>query len=137
MNWKLILQLSMFALAMGIATVFVIPSNIEPFFWITIFLVCAYFIAKRCAHRYFIHGVVLGLVNSVWVTASHALLFNNYIANHAAEADMMKSMPLPDSPRLMMAVVGPLIGLVSGLVIGLFVLIARKLVKPAETPLLS
>jgi hypothetical protein len=30
MNWKLIIQLSMFGLAMGIATVFVIPSNIEP-----------------------------------------------------------------------------------------------------------
>jgi uncharacterized membrane protein len=33
MNWKLIFLLSLFGLAMAIATVFVIPSNIEPLFW--------------------------------------------------------------------------------------------------------
>ena len=131
MNWKLILQLSIFAFAMGIATVFVLPSNVEPVFWLAIFLVCAYFLARRCPNRHFIHGVVLGLVNSVWVTASHILLFSQYIANHGAEAEMMKSMPLPDSPRLMMALVGPVIGLVSGVIIGLFSLLAKKLVKPA------
>jgi hypothetical protein len=47
MNWKLIFQLSLFGLAMGIATVFVIPSNIEPAFWLVIFLICAYLIAKQ------------------------------------------------------------------------------------------
>ena len=33
-------------LAMGIATVFVIPSNIEPWFWRLIFGVCAFLIAR-------------------------------------------------------------------------------------------
>jgi hypothetical protein len=32
MDWKLILGLSLFGLAMAIATVFVIPSSIEPVF---------------------------------------------------------------------------------------------------------
>ncbi len=40
MNGKLILQLSMFGLAMGLATVFFIPSSIEPAFWLAIFVVC-------------------------------------------------------------------------------------------------
>ena len=62
MNWKLILQLSLFGLAMGLATVFLIPSK-------------------------------------------------------------------PDSPRLMMAMMGPVIGVVSGLVLGLFAFVAGKLVK--------
>ena len=57
MNWKLITQLSMFGLGMGIATVFV-----------------------------------------------------------------------PDSPRLMMALIGPVIGVVSGLVLELFAIVASKLV---------
>lgn len=43
---------------------------------------------------------------------------------------MMSSMPLPNSPRLMMACVGPIIGIVSGGIIGLFAYVARKLVKP-------
>src|SRR5438132_7993485 len=98
---------------MGVATVFLIPSNIEPVFWLPIFLICAYFIARACARGKFVHGLMLGLVNSVWVTASHIVLFNQYLATHAAEAEMMKTMPLPDSPRVMMTIVGPVIGLVT------------------------
>jgi uncharacterized membrane protein len=40
---------------------------------------------------------------------------------------MMSSMPLPDSPRLMMLLVGPVVGAVSGAVIGLFAVVAGKL----------
>ena len=129
MNWKLILQLSLSGLAMGIATVFFVPSNIEPAFWFAIFLVCAYIIAKQAPAKPFLHGLFLGLANCVWITASHILLFDRYIANHPREAAMMTSMPLPDSPRLMMAMTGPIVGLVSGLVLGLFGLVARKLLK--------
>jgi hypothetical protein len=46
MDWKLILQLSLFGLAMAIATVFVIPPTVEPAFRLVIFLICAYAIAK-------------------------------------------------------------------------------------------
>ncbi|MCU1304934.1 MAG: hypothetical protein JWQ87_5218 [Candidatus Sulfotelmatobacter sp.] len=128
MNWKLILQLSLFGLAMGIATVFLIPSNIEPAFWLAIFLVCAYFISQRTGRPFF-HGLLLGLANSVWITASHILFFDQYIAHHPREAAMMSSMPLPDSPRLMMALTGPVVGLVSGGIIGLIAIAARKLLK--------
>ena len=128
MNWKLILQLSMFGLAMGIGTVFLIPSNIEPIFWLVIFVVCAYFIAKRSGGRYFLHGLLVSLVNSVWITTAHVALFGSYVANHQKEAKMMASMPLPDSPRLMMALTGPIIGIVSGLILGIFAIVAGKLV---------
>jgi hypothetical protein len=128
LNWKLIFLLSGFGLVMGIATVFLIPSKIEPMFWLAIFIVCAYFISKQ-TEKPFSHGLFVGLANSVWITASHILFFNQYIANHPREAEMMSSMPLPDSPRVMMALIGPVVGLVSGVVIGLFALAARKLLK--------
>jgi hypothetical protein len=129
MNWKLILQLSLFGLAMGIATVYVIPSNIEPAFWLVIFLICAYIFAKVRPPNLFLHGLLLGLVNSVWITAAHILLYDSYIAHHTQEAAMMQSRPLPVSPRVLMAVIGPLIGLISGVVLGLFALGASKLIK--------
>ena len=131
MDWKLIFQLSLFGLAMGIATVFLIPSNIEPAFWLVIFIVCAYIIAKKLTHKHFLHGLLVSIVNSVWITSAHVLLFNQYVANHPKEAGMMSSMPMPDSPRLMMACMGPIFGIVSGLVLGLFALIASKFVKPS------
>ena len=129
MNWKLILQLSLFGLVMAIATVFVIPSNIEPICWLVIFTVCAYLIAKNCTEKYFLNGLFISLLNAVWITAAHILLYDIYIAKHAQEAAMMTKMPISVSPKLMMLVTGPVIGFVSGLILGLFAFIASKIVK--------
>ena len=126
MNWKVVFGLSMYGLAMGILTVFLIPSKVEPLLWLTIFGLSAYTIAKRCSGKYFLHGLLVGLANCVWVTGSHVLLFARYLANHPREAAMMTTMPLPHSPRLMMALVGP--------VIGLFAVIAAKLAGRRSAP---
>ena len=133
LNGKLILALSMFGLAMGIATVFVIPSNIEPIFWLAIFVVCAYVIAKRAPGKLFLHGFLVSLVNCVWITGAHIALFDSYLARHANEAAMMAKMPMPDSPRLMMLLTGPVIGLISGVVLGLFSFVAGKLVQKSAS----
>lgn len=130
MDWKLIFGLSLFGLAMAIGTVFVIPSNVEPIFWLAIFLVCAFLIARKRPDRHFLHGLLVGIVNSIWITTAHIIFFSQYIANHPKEAAMMGSMPLPDSPRLMMACVGPIVGIISGAIIGLLAYVAAKLVKP-------
>lgn len=111
---------------MGVATVFAIPSKIEPLFWLAIFLISAYFIATRCARRYFLHGLFVSLCNSVWITASHILLFDRYVANHPEEIAMMASTPLAGSPRLMMALMAPVVGVVFGVVLGLFAVVASK-----------
>jgi hypothetical protein len=134
MDWKLIFQLSLFGLAMAFATVFLIPPNIEPMCWLVIFLTSAYVIAKRRPTGRFVHGLLLGLANSVWITAAHILLFDRYIAGHAQEAAMMKSMPLADAPRLMMAITGPVVGLISGIIIGLLALAASRLIRRPLAP---
>jgi len=132
MNWKLILQLSLFALGMGVATVFLIPSQIEPVFWLAIFVFCAYVISRNTT-RPFVHGLLLGLMNCVWIIAAHVVFVDQYLANHAREAEMMKSMPALDSPRLMMVMFGIPIGIVSGCIIGLIAVIASKFVKRSPT----
>jgi hypothetical protein len=48
------------------------------------------------------------------------------------EVAMMNSMPLPDSPRLVMALTGTVVGLISGAIIGLIALAARKLKRPSR-----
>ena len=128
MNTKLIFQLSLFGLAMGILTVW-LPSNIEPLFWLAIFIVCAYIIAQKCTSNYFMNGFLVSICNSVWITAFHIMFFETYLANHPDQAEMMNKMPMPDSPRLMMAITGPIVGIISGLVLGLFAFGASKLVK--------
>ena len=133
MNWNLIFKLSLFGLAMAFATVYFIPSNVEPFCWLAIFIICAYIIARNCSSQYFLHGFLVSLVNSVWITAAHILLFDKYIANHPREASMMNKMPMPDHPQLMMLITGPVVGVISGLILGLFAFAASRIVKsPAQ-----
>ena len=129
MNWKLILQLSLFGLVMGIATVFVISSAVEPFCWLAVFLVSAYAIARAAPSRPFLHGVCVGLANSVWVTGAHLLLVDQYLARHPREVEMMSSMPMPTHPRIMMAMTGPVVGLVSGIVLGIIAVVTTKLIR--------
>jgi hypothetical protein len=131
MNWKLIFQLSIFGLIMAFGTVSLIPQKFEPLFWLLIFVFCAYVIAKVCPGNYFLHGFFVSLVNCVWIVAVHIVYYKHYIANHPDMASMNKNMPayLIEHPRLAMAVAGPIFGVASGIILGLFALIASKIVS--------
>ena len=129
-NWRLIFTLALFGLAMAVGTVSAIPSSVEPVIWLAIFVVCAFVIARYRSRRHFLYGLLLGLVNSVWVTSAHLIFFRTYSGHHPKEAAMMGSMPLPNSPRLMMALVGPVMGIVTGAIIGLLALLVGRFVRP-------
>lgn len=129
MNYKLIFRLSLYGLFMGIATVSWIPASLEPVCWLLIFMVCAYSIALKSSGKYFMTGFWVSIANCVWITAAHIILFQTYLANHPQEVQMMAKMPAPDSPRLMMLLTGPFIGIVSGLVLGLFAFIGSKIMQ--------
>jgi len=133
MNWKLVFLLSVFGLAMGLATVSLIPSNIEPFFWLVIFIVSAFLIAKYAPGNYFLHGLCVSIVNSIWITAAHITMFYTYIASHPEYEQMMVGLPpdLAAHPRRMMLPIGIVSGIISGLVLGLFAWVASKFVKKA------
>jgi len=64
-NWRVVFTLSLFGLAMAVGTLSAIPSNVAPVIWLAIFVVCAYVIARYSSRRHFLHGLILGLLNSV------------------------------------------------------------------------
>ena len=129
MNWKLITYLSLYGLVMALATISWIPLKFEPVFWGIIFVICAYLIAKKCDSLYFWNGFMVSIFNSVWITAAHLIFFNAYMANHPEMASMNEGMPMADSPRLMMLITGPVIGAISGIVLGSFSYIAMLILK--------
>jgi hypothetical protein len=129
MKIKLILLLSLFGLAMAVATVFWIPSTIEPIFWLAIFVACAIIIAKKAPGKYFLHGFLVSLVNCAWIISAHIIHFDTYIANHPQEAEMMTNMQISFSPKLLMLFTGIIIGVASGLILGLFSFIASKIFR--------
>jgi len=133
MNWKIILQLSAFGLIMAFGTITLISQNAEPVFWLIIFAFSAWVIAKVCTGRYFLHGFLVSLANCIWITSVHIIFRGTYMAHHPQLASMNASLPptLQDHPRLAMLLMGPIFGIISGLILGLFAFIASKLVKKA------
>jgi len=133
MNWKLIFSLSLFGLAMAFATITLIPSSTEPYAWLVIFLLCAWLIAKNAPGNFFWHGFLVSIVNCVWITAAHIIFSSTYLLHHAREADQYAQMnaKVGLSPTAAMLCVGPIIGIISGLILGLLAFIASRFVKPS------
>jgi hypothetical protein len=128
-NWTLIVLLSLFGLAMAFATVYWIPMNIEWIFWLCIFIVSAWAIAKNAPGSYFLHGFLVSIANCVWITGTHILLYDAYMSTHPEMGKMMANLPIQGYPKIMMLYTGQIIGVLSGLVLGLFAWLASKLVK--------
>lgn len=131
MNWKLIFTLSLFGLAMAVATVFWIPSNVEWIFWLVIFMFCAYTIARQADGKYFLHGFMVSIVNSIWIIVIHITFYDTYVANHPELLPRLDEMAEFANPRIFMVVIGLIIGAISGIILGLFSLVASKLIKKA------
>jgi hypothetical protein len=130
MNGKLILSLSLFGLAMAIATVYFIPTGTEPVFWLPIFAISAFVIARRAPGLFFLHGLSVGLTNWIWVTGAHIILWDTFLARHAEEAAAMRAVPVPDLLRRYdLPVPGA-----SGIVIGLLSWIASKIPSLRRRP---
>jgi len=111
---------------MSIATVFWIPMNIEPVCWLVIFALCAYIIVKNTPGKYFLHGFMVSMINSVWITAAHVIFYDTYMATHPEMASMNQGQ---SNPQLMMIVMGPVFGAAFGLILGAFSFAAGKIIK--------
>lgn len=133
MNWKLIFLLSIFGLVMGFLTISLVPSTIEPFFWLVIFIISSYIIAKYASDRYFLHGFLVSVLNSIWLTLAHVAFFYTYIASHPEYMRMVEGLPpaLSVHPRRLMFLTGPMSGAIFGLLLGLSSWIASRFVRSA------
>ena len=130
MNWKLIFRLSLFGLVMAFATITLIPTKIEPAFWLLIFIICAWLIAKFAPGHFFWHGFATSIVNSIWITGAHVYFYRSYIHHHPEMVDMSAKIPiLAGHGRQQMLAMGPVFGIAFGLILGLFAFLASKAVK--------
>jgi hypothetical protein len=72
----------------------------------------------------------VSLVNCVWITGAHYLLYDAYAARHAEEIAMSAQ---HGTPRMMMLFVGPVVGLVSGIVLGFLSWVMSKFVVSSHS----
>jgi len=138
MNWKLVLQLSLIGLAMALAGVFFIPANLEPVFWLAIYIFWAHAIASRCRFLRFFNGLALGLANSVWVTLADVVFLDRYLARHPRARDMIEMLHVAHvygSQRQILWIAGLVTGVAIGCVVGVFTVIAGLMIKPKRAEL--
>jgi len=123
MNWKLIFALSLFGLAMAVASLFGL-GLFEFVIWLVIFIVYAWIIATRAPGKYFLHGFLVSIINSVWITTIHVAFFSIYVRNNP---QMVQGAPQGVNPRVIMIAAGPIVGVILGVIAGLFAFIAAKI----------
>ena len=129
MSWKLIFTLSLFGLAMAVASLFGL-GLFEFVIWLVIFIVYAWIIATRAPGKYFLHGFLVSIVNSVWITVIHVAFFSIYVRNNP---QMVQGAPPGMNPRVIMIAAGPVVGVILGVLAGLFAFFASKIVRNSGT----
>lgn len=118
-------------IAMGIFTLYFIPGRYEAVIGTPSFILCAWFIGRYAPARHFLHGFLLGMVNSAIVTGIHVYFVGIYLAHHPTDAVQFAKMQRESgaTPQQAMMLLGAVVALISGVVQGLFSLIGRKTVR--------
>jgi len=129
MNWKLIFLLSLFSIGMGFASVFGLTQQYEWLMWLVIGTICAWIFAKRVTDDYFLYGFYLGILDGVFNSVIQSLFFSTYLSNNPRMVEGLKDMPEAVPPAVIILIMGPIIGALSGVVFGLLTVIASKIVK--------
>jgi hypothetical protein len=129
MNWKIILLLSLFGVVMGIASLFGISQGVEWILWIIIAFASAFILSVNVTNKFFAHALFIGLLDGIYPSVIQLAFFDTYILNNPQLLEGFQQLPATVEPRLFVLVIGPFIGIVYGLFIGLITRIIEKFRK--------
>jgi hypothetical protein len=139
MKWTLIVKLSLFGFVMGFVNLFFVEPIITPAIWIFIYLFSAYVIAKNCVSKFFLHGLVLGIFDDVWLRVVKNIFHKTYLA-HAKGLiyqfdSVTKTLKLKESDLSIsrQILIGFSLALFTGLILGILTFISAKLFKHYKT----
>lgn len=138
MKWTLILRLSAIGLVLALGSIFFISPNLEPLLWLAVFLYYAYAIGNGTRTDRFFHGLLLGILNSIWVVLLHDAFLTRYLASHPREVqmlDMVHSAGFSVAPGLIISFTGVTVGVLEGIMIGVFAVVAGMMAKPQRLDL--
>ncbi len=129
LNWRIILLLSGFGLAMGIASVFGITTGIEGLLWLIIGIFSAVVIAMKVQSKHFLHGLLVGIIGGLVASFVQVIFFPTYLTNNPESAKEMTQIPGGPNPRFFVLMLAPIISVASGLILGALSWVAAKIVR--------
>lgn len=126
MDWTVIIIFSAVGLIMGLLSVKGFTQKLEPFLWLLFSIVVALVLSKNVAHKTFLHGVLIGLSWGIINGLTQSAFFDTYLAsNPQLKQSFSKSTFI--QPRYFGLITGPIIGVLTGLVLGGLSLLLKKL----------
>lgn len=117
MNWVLILSLSMFGILLGFLSVFGLTKRAEPLLWLVVGFFTIFVLYQKISELIFWHGFAIGIFWGCLNSLIQSLFFKTYLKNNPKYTEAYnKSSRL--KPRYLILIVGPLLGLLTGAVLG-------------------
>jgi len=126
MNWTIILLLSSFGLIMGLLSIKGYTQKIEPFLWLLFGIITALVLSKNTDNKTFLHALLIGLLWGVLNGIAQSVFFDQYLANNTNLQERFKQSTFMH-PRYFVLLTGPVIGLITGLVLGGLALLFKKI----------
>jgi hypothetical protein len=125
MNWTLLVLFSFFGVVMGFLSVKGYTQRIEPFLWIAFMLIVALVFSKNIEYRLFLHGLLTGIAWGIINGGIQSYFFDSYVANNPAAHKNFEKITFVH-PRYFVLITGPVIGAITGIVLGGLILLFRK-----------
>jgi hypothetical protein len=129
MNWRLIFVLSLFSIPIGLTSALGLTRGYEWLTWFFVGLFCAWRFARKIQSDLFLHGFYLGILVGFLTAAIQAIFISTYLSNNPRMVEALNALPQGLHPALVVLIMGPLIGAVSGIVFGILAVFAGKLVR--------
>lgn len=129
MNWQLILSLSLLGVVVGLVSVFGLMGSQIWLLWLCVAAFCAWQFARNTRRYLFLHGFYLGIFVGICASWVQAIFLPTYVSNNPRMAETFNNLPHSLNPALVLLIMGPIVGTVSGVVIGLLAIIAGKITR--------
>jgi hypothetical protein len=130
MNWKLILLLVLVGVVMAVLSVYgIVQSSYELILWIIFGIVSSYMIAKKGGATPFLEGATVGVLSGILNSVIQSALFDKYLLNNPESLEGFKQIPLNTDPQYIVLFAGPIIGLIYGIIVGIFAMSLRKVIS--------
>ncbi len=126
MNWTIIILLSLFGAIMGFLSVKGYTGKLEPAYWILFGIISSLVLSRNIESKLFIHALLVGLSWGILNAIIQSVFFDQYLANNPSLQERFKN-TASLKPQVFVLIMGPVIGLVTGAVLGGLTSLLRKI----------
>ncbi|MBI2420112.1 MAG: hypothetical protein HYV28_19800 [Ignavibacteriales bacterium] len=127
MNFKLIMNLSLFGLLAGSLNVFALTAGNDWVIWVLFWILASMLLKKKVAEKFFLHAFITGALFTLLAYFVQILLFDLYVANNPVIQSTISSLEPEVHPKTYFISIGLLLALGNGLILGLIALGLKRI----------